>query len=104
VLRVYTKADYLARWRRYFADKLGFSHIPGGEEGDEPARAVPTARPAAVRTAADLQVVMKQRGLTDGALAGLLRVDRTAITRYRTGKRKWRPAFQEKLDAYLASL
>jgi hypothetical protein len=101
VLRVYTRADYLARWRRYFADKLGFSHIPGSKDEDL-ARAAAPARPAAVRTANDLQALMKQRGLTDGALAGLLRVDRTVIAKYRTGRRKWGKGFQRNLDAYLS--
>ena len=28
LLRVYTRDDYLVRWRRFFADRMGFSVIP----------------------------------------------------------------------------
>lgn len=30
-LRIFAPADYLIRWRRWFAERLGFSFIPGGE-------------------------------------------------------------------------
>jgi hypothetical protein len=103
VLRVYTGADYLARWRGYFADKLGFSSIPGGEEAAAPIGEDGPDRTVSVRTSVDLGLWMKKRGLTDAQLAGRLGAHRTTINHYRTGRRRWRSSFQAKLDAYLAA-
>jgi hypothetical protein len=105
LLRVYAPADYLARWRRYFADRLGFSSIPGaGPEAAGEAVASP-AGGVGVRTPGELAAWMAAEGLTDGELAARmtaagLPVDRTTITRYRHG-RPWRRGFQAKLDALL---
>jgi hypothetical protein len=102
VVRVYTEADYLTRWRRYFAERLGFSWIPGGGEED-------TAQPvssragqeAAIRSAHDLGVWMRAQGLTDGQLATGLKVNRVTVNHYRTGRRPWSERFQGKVNRYL---
>jgi hypothetical protein len=105
LLRVYAPADYRARWRQYFADRLGFSSIPGAEaEAAAEAPASPTGG-VRVRTPQELAAWMASRGLTDGELAARmtaagLPVSRTTITRYRHG-RQWRRRFQAKLDAFL---
>jgi hypothetical protein len=98
LLRVYCGADYLDRWRRLLAERMGFGSIPGAEQAAEAAPAPP---PGIVRvgTAAELQALMSARGLTDGEMAGKLGVHRTAINHYRNGRRRWRADFQRKLDA-----
>ena len=102
VLRIYAPAGYLARWRQYFAGRLGFSSIPGGQEAPTAAAAAAAPAPVTVRTAEELQAWMRREGLTDAALAAALGLHRTAVTRYRRGRRRWRAGFQAKLDAYLA--
>ena len=39
LLRIYTPADYLPRWREYFAAQMGFTLIPGGHDEQPPASA-----------------------------------------------------------------
>jgi hypothetical protein len=103
VLRVYTAADYLVRWRNYFATRLGFSTIPGGEDTVDPEEPTLAGGLPVIRTAADLQRWMGRQGLGDDQLAAALGVSRTTISRYRTGRRRWGRPFQAKLDAYLAA-
>jgi hypothetical protein len=98
VLRVYTGADYLIRWRRYFADRLGFDSIPGGVPGKPPVRAAAETAAVSIHTAEELHAWMQQQGLTDAELASRLGMHRTVINRYRTGRRHWRQGFQTKLD------
>jgi hypothetical protein len=100
-LRVFTREDYLARWRRHFADKLGFSHIPGG--GDENEAGPPgQAAGEVVRSAADLTCWMRRRGLTDRALAARLGVSASLVSRFRSGRRKWTAAFQARVAEVIA--
>jgi hypothetical protein len=102
VVRVYTKADYLQRWRRYFAERLGFSSIPdGGEEVATPSAAATPGQQALIQSAQDLQVWMRQEGLTDGQLAARLGVSRTSVNLYRTGARAWSAKFAGKVNTYL---
>jgi len=100
VVRVYTRSDYLARWRRYFADRLGFSCIPG-EDGNEANPKIPGEPYQGIRSGAELQVWMQKRGLSDRQLAAALGVHRCTVNLYKTGERGWSPRFQSKLEAYL---
>src|SRR5262249_58559881 len=67
-VRVYTEEDYLVRWRRYFADRLGFSVIPGDGDEADPVTP-PTADRVAIESAEDLDLWMRRAGLTDQQLA-----------------------------------
>jgi hypothetical protein len=102
-LRVYTREDYLARWRRYFANRLGFSAIPGGGDEDvvpvkdpETAGAVPT-----IGSALELDAWMRKAKVTDAALAARLGVSRSYVSGLRSGRRPWSKAFQGKLALML---
>jgi hypothetical protein len=100
VVRVYATADYLTRWRRYFAERLGFSWIPDGI-GDGPAPAVVSNPAQAIRSAEDLRVWMGREGLTDAQVAARLGVPRTTVNQYKTGSRPWSSKFQGAVNTYL---
>jgi hypothetical protein len=98
-LRIYTREDYLVRWRRYFADRLGFSHIPGDRyECGSP----PPLASAAVASAADLHLWMRQAGMTDRELAVRLGLSRSYVSRQRSGRVKWSRSFQAKVAKLVA--
>jgi hypothetical protein len=101
-LRVYTDEDYLVRWRRYFADRLGFSVIPG--DGDE---AEPVTPPAAdrvtIESAEDLDLWMRKTGLRDQQLAQRLGVSRSYVSRQRSGHKPWSKRFQARVAAVITA-
>jgi hypothetical protein len=104
VVRVYTRSDWLVRWRQYFANRLGYTSIPTSAHDDASSSTGPPNVSRPIRTANDLQVWMARRGLTDGQLAASLKVHRTTVNHYRTGRRKWGRGFQVRLDAFVAGL
>jgi hypothetical protein len=101
-LRVFTPEDYLTRWRAYFADRLGFSVIPGdGGEGDT---APPTdARSTAVESAEDLDLWMRRQGMTTKELAEAVGLSRRLVSAYRSGRRPWSRAFKASVARVLAA-
>jgi hypothetical protein len=101
-LRAYAPEDYLARWRRYFADRLGLSCVPG--DGDEGApRPAAGAGGPAVESAADLGLWMRRAGLTDRQLADRLGRSRSLVSAYRSGRRRWSAAFQSRVAAVIVA-
>jgi hypothetical protein len=107
LLRVYAPEDYLARWRQYFANRLGFSVIPGGD--DEDAAAAPVKQVETVgalpiiNSALELDALMREAGLTDAALAARLGLSRSYVSGQRSGRRPWSKAFQAGVAALLAA-
>jgi hypothetical protein len=101
VLRVYAPEDYLVRWRGVFAERLGFSFIPG--DGDEGQPAPGPGAGAAVASAADLDDWMRGVGMTDRRLAGRMGVSRSFVSGYRSGRRPWSPKFQNRVTAAIAA-
>jgi hypothetical protein len=98
-LRVYGPEDYAARWRRYFADRLGLSDIPGG--GDEsPPPAVETSPD--IGSAADFDVWKARAGLTDRQVAEALGLSESYVSRQRAGRRRWSKAFEAQVMAAIA--
>jgi hypothetical protein len=99
-LRVYTEEDYLVRWRRYFADRLGFSVIPGvGDEADPVPP--PTAEAVTIESAEDLGLWMRRAGLTDQQLSLRLGVSRSYVSRQRSGHKPWSKQFQARVAALI---
>lgn len=101
LVRLYTAADYLGRWRALFAQKLGFARIP--ENPDELPGAGPVVlqeSPVAIKTARELAAWMRKEGLTDAQLAERLEVSRPCIAQYRTGARTMGKAFLSRLSCY----
>ena len=100
VLRVYTGADFLVRWRRYFADKLGFKWLPGGE--GEPPDA--PAESAGIHSPQELILLMRKKGIPDADLAKRMGCHRSQFNQVENGKRKWSPDFDRKVNAALLRL
>jgi Helix-turn-helix domain len=102
VLRVYSEADYLVRWRAYFAQRLGFSVIPGSlEAGDS--QDVTASPDVLIDSAHALDRWMLRQRITDQQLADKLGVSRSLVSRYRAERRPWSKAFQERIAAALAA-
>jgi hypothetical protein len=102
LLRVFAPEDYLARWRSCFAARLGLSCIPGdGDEGG-PRPAAGSGGPA-VESAADLDLWMRRAGVTDRQLAARLGRSRSLVSAYRSGRRPWSAAFQDRVAAVVAA-
>lgn len=100
LIRVYTAADYLVRWRAAFAAALGFARIPARADELPGAGAVAVAGSlAAVATGPELAAWMRRVGLTDAALAGRLGVSRAYVARCRASTRPLGPAFRARLSA-----
>src|SRR5262249_42286947 len=99
LLRVYAPEDYLARWRLYFAQKLGFGSIPGG---DGPATDTDTRREAPadgrIDSAEGLRAWMARRGLNQVQAAEALGIGRVTLNHSLTGPRRWTPKFQSKVN------
>ena len=103
VLRIYATEDYLTRWRRYFAERLGFASIPGGEgENRRPEKKVKKQSRIVIQSASELQGWMTTQGLSDQRLADALGVNRATVSHYRTGYRRWSRKFQEKVALHIA--
>ncbi|HKB39157.1 MAG TPA: helix-turn-helix transcriptional regulator, partial [Gemmataceae bacterium] len=82
--------------------RLGFSVIPGdGGEGDA---APPTdARPTTVESAEDLDLWMRQQGMTTRELAEGVGLSRRLVSAYRSGQRPWSRAFAARVTGVLAA-
>lgn len=96
MLRVYTAADFLVRWRQYFAGKLGFRSLPGGE-GETPA----PAKDGGIHSAVELAQWMKEKKYTDRSLGDLLGVGRSKVNLVKNGKRRWSADFERRLNGIL---
>ena len=102
-LRVYTRDDYLLRWRRYFADCLGFSYVPGdGDEGEPPPPRQQNNGPA-IASAIDLDLWKGRAGLTDRQLAEMLEVSQSYVSRVRSGRVPWSKKFAAKVAAKIGA-
>jgi hypothetical protein len=97
LLRVFTEADYLIRWRRLFALRMGFSRIPG--DGDEGVVSTKPRQARAIESAQDLDQWMRSVGLTDQELATRLGLSRSYVSGQRSGRRPWSSTFQQKVMA-----
>lgn len=95
VLRVYTGADYLPRWRRVFADRLGFSVIPDRDQEQ------PTAHDGS-GSPAQLLSYLGRTGVSSADLAVELGVSRSLLSQYLTGRKTWTGKWQERVATWMA--
>ena len=93
LVRVFAPADYPARWRAYFASRLGVSAVPAGLDDVTPA-ATPAGGGTPVETGEQLARWMRESGWTDATLAARLGVSRSLVYKCRTGRRPLTPAFR----------
>ncbi len=101
LIRVYTAADFLDRWRTWFAASLGFDGIPR-DAADEMPAPTPTSD-TTIRTAEQLARWMRDGGWNDAGLAAAVRMSRVQVCRYRTGSRRISDAFRAKLASLPSS-
>lgn len=90
-LRVYAPENFLALWRRWFASKLGFSYIPGGEwtvPPDEDAEG--GVKLAAISSPAALREWLKDHRMTQKALAAKIGWTPASVSHVLTGRRRKR--------------
>jgi uncharacterized protein DUF2500 len=85
VLRVYTRVDFLCRWRRYFARRLGFGSIPGGAPEDvvqplNSSQAEVTKLPSGDRR--EFSIAGMEYGMLSGGDQGLLTYQGTRHHRF----------------------
>jgi hypothetical protein len=97
LLRVYTRDDFLARWRRWFAARMGFSVIPGiaQEQAAEP------ERPTSSREG--FLAYLGREGVSPSELARQLGVSRTQVSYHLSGRRGWTASWRRRLESWVAS-
>jgi hypothetical protein len=95
VLRIYTEEDYLARWRRVIAARMGFSVIPDRDQ-EEPVAPAPSA------SAVQLRAYLRTEGIAQTALAGKLGISKGLLSQYMNGRKAWTAGWQGRLNAWIA--
>jgi hypothetical protein len=100
-VRIYAPEDYLTRWRRYFADRMGFSVIPG--DGDEGATVSEAGTDDGIASAEDLDLWMRRAGMTDQQLAVKLGVSRSYVSQQRSGRKAWSKRFRDRVATLIAA-
>lgn len=96
LLRLYTREDFLVRWRRLIAAKMSFSAIPDTiqEQSAEP------QHPTASREA--LLAYLSQKGVTPAELARQLSVSESLVSLHLSGKRAWSAKWKLRIVRWLA--
>lgn len=87
-LRIFAPADYLIRWRRWFAERLGFSFIPGGEWSVSQ-NAV--CQHAQAPTADSIRTQLKAAGIQSKQLAAQLNWTESRVCRQLNNKTRLAP-------------
>ncbi|HQZ69642.1 MAG TPA: hypothetical protein PLY87_31370, partial [Planctomycetaceae bacterium] len=98
-LRIFAPADYLVRWRHWFAKRLGFSFIPGGEWSVSQNGGCLHAQ---TPTADSIRSQLKEAGVQSKQLAAQLNWTESRVCRQLNGKTKLAPeliaAVQRRLE------
>lgn len=88
-LRIFAPADYSVRWRRWFAERLGFSYIPGGDwSAPVGASRLETSNPPAEM----IRAQMKAFGIKAKQLASRIVWSESRVSRQLNGKSPLTPA------------
>lgn len=96
VLRIYTEEDYLRRWRKFFADRMGFSVIPDRDQ-EPKVVATPSASPV------QLMAYLRKAGVSRQELARSLGVSESLLSQYMNGHKDWSMAWQARVEAWVAA-
>jgi hypothetical protein len=94
VLRVYTEEDYLLRWRRVIAERMGFAIIPDRDQ-EHQAAATPSG------SAVQLLAYLRNAGISQKELARELGVSKSLLSQYLNGRKTWTTSWEERLNAWL---
>ncbi len=98
MIRIYTEEDFLARWRQYFCDKLGFSTIPDNTR-DPSASNVPDPVNSAIECAAYL----RREGVSNAQFAQELGVSKALVSFRLSGKRRWTVKWRRQVAFWIAT-
>jgi hypothetical protein len=95
-LRVYAEDDFLVRWRRLFAARMGFSVIPdtAQEEAAQP------QSPIVSREA--FQAYLSRKGVSPAELARQMGLSRSQVSRHLSGGRGWSASWTKRVTRWLA--
>lgn len=93
-VRIFTEADFLIRWRRLIAEKLGFSMIP-----DQLQEKLPVQDPASSRE--QFLIYLSRAGLDRRQLASELGVSQSLVSRHLSGERAWTPTWQGRIAEWI---
>ncbi|QDU76863.1 hypothetical protein Pan97_39200 [Bremerella volcania] len=95
-LRIFAPEDYLARWRQWFATKLGYDEIPGGSGGP-----LPVIRPAhQLVDPIEFRSWMRANKITQKLLAQELCCSESRLSQLFSGSRQWNRSFQQELSQF----
>jgi hypothetical protein len=95
VIRIYTAEDFLVRWRRVLAARMGFAYIP--DRGyDEPAKTESQSREYWIG-------YLRQAKISRKELARGLNVSTALVSLYMSGARPWTKKWRERLETWAAA-
>jgi hypothetical protein len=104
-LRVYAPANYLALWRRWFASRLGFSDIPGGETEcvyDDLIAGGGRSEPAPrIDSPAKIRALLNERRMTQKDLAIAIGWKPARLSHILRGRRAWSVELQEAVNRFV---
>jgi hypothetical protein len=95
LIRIYTEEDFLPRWRKLFAERMGFKIIPDGSTQDVPAGELIESREQCVR-------YLQKAGITPNQFAKELGVSKTLVSLHLSGQRPWNAKWQSRIASWLA--
>lgn len=94
-IRFLTSADYLARWRHYFANRLGYSRIPGGYD-DQPPQESLTVGPI-LSSAAAVKRWLRENRISQRDLAARMGCSPAWVSQQLSGSKTWSVNFQQRV-------
>jgi hypothetical protein len=96
-VRVYAPENYLALWRRFFAECLGFRYIPGGTWSLPPEQA---SIRSTLCDAYSVRVWLTRNNMTIKNLAEAIGWSRGRVAHQLTGRTRWNRDFERLVNEY----
>jgi hypothetical protein len=93
-VRIYTEQDYLARWRKTIAERMGFSSIPDQDQE----RAI-ASRPW--QSAVQLAAYLRASGISRMKVAADLSISQSQLSQYMSGKKSWTEGWQGRIQMWV---
>ena len=97
LLRVFTREDFLVRWRRWISARMGFSVIPDTVRE----QTVELQQPTASRES--FLAYLCRKGISMTELARQLGLSRSPVSRHLSGQRGWTASWQNRIERWVAS-
>jgi hypothetical protein len=97
LLRIYTRDDFLLRWRRFFAARMGFSVIPDRD------REQPVEAEDSLTSRAGFLPYFRKEGVSQAELAVQMHVSRSLVSQHLSGHRQWTGGWQNRVAEWIAA-